>query len=205
MRKKRNQSNRADQFDRDCPVIPGSGGVDSEEGEIPPIRIDRGGRHIGDVVAAAMRAVRQQEPEDTSFHPVCASLRQVSSKYRDGEDVAVVKHPLSGGDHPRDLESGSTKLKKAKTASLDSSHEAESSGGDKSSSNLKSTACERHVGNDFRAPKFARDRDRDSDRTAALSDARSIPADSCNLSSSTDAVRLAVRSKVPLAFVALNN
>ena len=61
MRKQRNQANRAVQFDRDRAVIPGSGSVDSKGGEIPPIIIDRGGRHIGEVVAAAMRAVRRKK------------------------------------------------------------------------------------------------------------------------------------------------
>ena len=37
----------------------------------------------------------------------------------------MVKHPLSGGDHARDHESGSVKHRKAQNPSLDSSHDAE--------------------------------------------------------------------------------
>ena len=44
---------------------------------------------------------------------------------------------------------------------------------------------------------FACNRDRDSDRTAACSDARSTPEDSCDPAASTDVVRLVVRSKLP--------
>ena len=63
LRKQRDQANRVDQFDRDRAVIPGSGGIDSEGEEISPIRIDPGGCIIGEVVAAAMRAVRRKEAE----------------------------------------------------------------------------------------------------------------------------------------------
>ena len=60
LRKQRDQANRTDQFERDTTFILGSGGVDSEEGEIPPITIDHGGRRIGEIIAAAMRTVRQK-------------------------------------------------------------------------------------------------------------------------------------------------
>ena len=63
--------------------------------------------------------------------------------------------------------------------------------------NSISSARERRVGNDFRGPNFARGRDRDSDRAAARSDARSAPADSCCSAAFTDLVRSTVRSKLP--------
>ena len=81
-----------------------------------------------------MRSVRRQEAEDATFGPVCASLLETSSKDYDSEGAAVVKHPLSGGDCARNQESGSVKRSKAKTSSLDSSHDVESSVGDESSS-----------------------------------------------------------------------
>ena len=56
LRKLRDQVTRTNQFDRDRAVITRSGGVDSEGDEIPPITIDRGRCHIGEVVAAAMRS-----------------------------------------------------------------------------------------------------------------------------------------------------
>ena len=46
----------------------------------------------------------------------------------------MAKQPLSGDDRARNHESGSVKHKKAQIPSLDSSHDAESSGGDGSSS-----------------------------------------------------------------------
>ena len=108
----------------------------------------------------------------------------------------MVEHPLSGGDRARGHESGSVKRKKAQTPSLDSSYDAESSGGDDYSSSSISSARERRIGNSFRAPNFARDHDRDSDRTTARRDTPSTPAESCGLAASTDVVRLRVRSKL---------
>ena len=98
MYKQRDQASRTDQFDRDHTVFPGSGGVDSEGDKIPLIRIDRAGRHIGEVLAAVMRAVCRQKAEDANLHPVYASLRPTSSKDHDSDEAAVVKHPRSGGD-----------------------------------------------------------------------------------------------------------
>ena len=77
-----------------------------------------------------IRAVRQKEAEDASFQPVCASLRQTSSRDRDSEGAAVIKHPLSIGNRAWDHESVSVKRKKAQGSYLDSWHNAESSGGD---------------------------------------------------------------------------
>ena len=74
---------------------------------IPLIKADRCGRHIGEIIVAAMRAVRLQEAEDVSFYLVFTSLRQMSSRDRDSEDAAVVKHPLSAGDCARGHEGGS--------------------------------------------------------------------------------------------------
>ena len=165
-----------------------------KETKLNPIRVDRGGRHIGEIVAAAVRAVRRQEAEDARFHPVCASLRLTSSKDRDSEGAAVAKHPPFGGGRAQDHESGSVTRRKAQAPSLDSSYHAESSGGDEYPSSSISSARERRVGNGFRAPNFARDRDRD--RTAAHSDARCTPANSCGLAASTDVVRSVVRSKL---------
>ena len=65
------------------------------------------------------------------------------------------------------------------------------------SSSISSTR-ERRVRIDFRAPNFARDRDRDSDRTTSCNDAHSTHADSYGLAASIDVVRSAVRSKWPL-------
>ena len=93
MRKQRKQAHRADQFDRDRSDAPRIGGIDSDEDEIETLTIDPGGRHIGELVPTAMRAVRHQETEDKSFRPVCASLRQTSSKDRDGVGAAVEKTP----------------------------------------------------------------------------------------------------------------
>ena len=140
-----------------------------------------------------MCTVLRKEAEDARFHLVCASLHQTSSKKRDSEGAAVVEHSLTGGDRAREHASDSVKHKKTKTPSMDSCHDAESSGGDGSSSSSISWARERRVGNDFRAPNFARDRDRNSDRTAAHSDAHSTPADSCDPVASTDLVRSAMQ------------
>ena len=60
-------------FDRDHAVVPGSGSVGSEGDEISPITIDRGGRHIGEVVAAAMYAVHRQKASDATLPPVRAN------------------------------------------------------------------------------------------------------------------------------------
>ena len=103
------------------------------------------------------------------------------------------KHPLSRGDHARDHESGSVTRKETQTPSLDSYHDAESSGDDGSSSSSNSLACERRVGNASRAPKVARDRD----RAAARSDARSPLANTCAQAASSEVVRLPMRSKLP--------
>ena len=100
-------------------MIPGSSGVESEGDEIEPITINRGGFHIGEIVSAMMRAVRQQEAEYVSSHPVCASLSQSSSNYRDSEGKALKKHPLSDGDRARNQKSSSVTLKKVQTTSLD--------------------------------------------------------------------------------------
>ena len=62
-------------------------------------------------VATAMRAVRIQDAKDVGFHLVCFSPRQKSSKDRDGEGAAVVKHTLLGGDLAWNHESGSVKRK----------------------------------------------------------------------------------------------
>ena len=94
---------------------------------------------------------------------MCASYRQTPSKDRDGEGTAVHKHLLSCGDHAWDHENDSVKRKRAQTRSRDRSYDTESSGCDESSTSSISSARERHVGNDFRAPNFARDRDRDID------------------------------------------
>ena len=163
LRKQRDKSNRTNQFDCNRTVITGSGGVDSEGDEIKPIMTDLGRRHIDEVVAVTMRALRRQEVEYAKIHLMCASLRQKSFKDRNSEGAAMVKHPLSDCNRARDHASGSLKHTKAKTPSLDSSCYAQSSAGDVSSSNSISSACERRVGNNFRAPKLARDRDRNSD------------------------------------------
>ena len=133
MRNQRDQAHHNLQFDHDFAVITGSDGVDSEEEEIEPITIDRGRRHIGEVVETGMRTVRRKEAEDSSFHPLYASPRQTSSRDRDSEGAAVAKHPLTRGDHAREHGSGSVTRKGVKAKLLDSSHGAESSGGDGSS------------------------------------------------------------------------
>ena len=74
-----------------------------------------------------MLAKRRQEAENASFHPVCASLRQTSSKDRNSEGAAVAKHQRSGGDRTRDHETGFVKRKRAQTHTLESSHDSESS------------------------------------------------------------------------------
>ena len=79
-------------------MIPRCCGVDSAEDEIEPITDDRAGLHIYEVIAGAMPALRRQKAEDAGSQRVLASFRQTSSKYRDSEGAAVVKHPLSGGD-----------------------------------------------------------------------------------------------------------
>ena len=71
-----------------------------------------------------MRTVRRKEAEDSSFHSVCASLRQTSSKDRDSKGATVVKNSLSGDDRSRDHESSSVKGKKAQNPSLGSSYDA---------------------------------------------------------------------------------
>ena len=101
-----------------------------------------------------MSAVRRQEAEDASSYPVGAPLRQMSSKDRGSEGAAVIKLPVSGGDRARDHESGSVKRKRAQNPSLDSSHDAESSAGDGSSSSSISSALECRVGNDLTCTKF---------------------------------------------------
>ena len=126
-------------------------------------------------------------------------IRQTSSKDRDGEAASVVKHPLSGGDRSRDHKSGSMKRKKAQNLSLDSSHHVESNRADEFPSSSISSARERRVRNDLRAPSFApdRDRDRDSDGTVACSEVRRTPADSYGQAASINVVRLGVQSKFP--------
>ena len=89
------------------------------------------------------------------------------------------------------------KRRKAQIPSLDSSHDAVSSSSDGSSSSSISSARERRVGKNFRAPNFARDLDFDCDRTAACSDARRSPADSCGQATSSDVVISAVLQKFP--------
>ena len=66
LRKQRDKENSIHQFDRNRAVILGSRSVDSGGGEIPLITIDRGGRHIGEVLADALRAVRRQEVTDAT-------------------------------------------------------------------------------------------------------------------------------------------
>ena len=107
----------------------------------------------------------------------------------------MVKHPLSGGDRAQNHESGSVRRKKMQTSSIDSSHDAGSSGDDESLSGSISLARERCVGNDFRALIFARDRDRD--RTAVRCDVRSTLADGCDPVASTDKVRSTICSRFP--------
>ena len=58
-----------------------------EGDKIAPITFDRGGRHVGQIVAAAMHIVRQQKAEDASFQPKAACcvnllLRVVAAKVR---------------------------------------------------------------------------------------------------------------------------
>ena len=87
------------------------------------------------------------------------------------------------------------KRKKAQIPSLGTSHGAESSDVDESSSSKISSVRKRRVGNDYCAPIFARDRD--IDRKAEQSDARSTPTDSCSPAASNDVVRSMVVSKLP--------
>ena len=107
------------------------------------------------------------------------------------------QHPPFGGDRARDYESSSVERRKAQNTSLDISHHAESRGGDNTRQaqflQHESIASEKF----FRAPNFARDRDRHSDREATCSDACSTPADSCAPAASTDVVRSAFRYKLP--------
>ena len=144
-----------------------------------------------------LRKQSDQGAEDAIFHPVCASLRQTSSKDRDREGVAMAKHPLFGCDRSRNHESGSVKRRKVKTLALVSSHETESSSCDESSSSSIFSTRERREGNVCRAPKIERDRDRDSGRAATRSDPCSTQADSCAQAASTDVVRSALKSKLP--------
>ena len=67
LRKQHYQAHRIEQFDRDRAVILRSVGVDSGEDSVEPITIDRGGRHIGEVFAAAMRTVRREIAEDANL------------------------------------------------------------------------------------------------------------------------------------------
>ena len=101
LRKKHDKEKNTDQFGRDHAFIPRSGGVDSEGDEIPPIKIDLDGRHIGEFVAAAMHAVRQKEATYASLSAVRSNPLGSDRKSCDGEGACVVKHPPFGGDHAR--------------------------------------------------------------------------------------------------------
>ena len=83
-----------------------SSGVDSEGDEIEFITLDRSGRHIGQIVAAAMRAVRQQEAEEFNLLAIRASPHKLAPKSRGCNGTSVHKNLLSSGDHPRDRENG---------------------------------------------------------------------------------------------------
>ena len=109
----------------------------------------------------------------------------------------MVKQPLSGVDRAQDHESGSVTRKKAQVPSLKSSYDGEYSDGDESSCSSISSARKHRVEKEFRAARGAPARDQDSERTMARSDARNIPADSCDQAASTDVIRLTARSKLP--------
>ena len=68
---------------------------------------NRGGRHIGQIVIAAMRTVRQQEAEDASILSVCVVSRKSAVKSRGGKGAYVHQILLSSDYHARDRESSS--------------------------------------------------------------------------------------------------
>ena len=82
--------------------------------------MDRGGRHIGEVVAAAMRAVHLQEAEDATFHLTAPNPLVSSRKGLDSEGASVVKHLRFGDGHTRGRESDPVRHREARDPPLDS-------------------------------------------------------------------------------------
>ena len=76
LRERRDQEKLIDHRNHGSALIPWNDGVDSEDDEIEKITLGSDGRHIGQIMAAAMRAVRQQEAEDPSLVPVSAVPRK---------------------------------------------------------------------------------------------------------------------------------
>ena len=56
-----------DRCDRGRFIVSRSGCVDSENRKIKPSLLDRGGRDIAQIVAAAIRSVRKQEANEASL------------------------------------------------------------------------------------------------------------------------------------------
>ena len=67
--------------------------MDFEGDEIEPITAIRGGRHIGQIVAASMRPMPRQEAEDASLRSVCAEPRKSISRNHGGNGTSVYYNP----------------------------------------------------------------------------------------------------------------
>ena len=87
--------------------------MDFEGNEIAPIRLDRGGKHIGWIVAVAMRTERQQKAEDASLLLVCTATHKSAPKSRRNGGASVYRNSLLIGGRARDCESGFVSRKKA--------------------------------------------------------------------------------------------
>ena len=88
--------------------------------------INRGGVHIGEVIAASMHAVHSQVAENAILLEARANLLGSNRKGCDGEGASVVKNPTFGGDHARDRENGPVRRRRTRDPPLNSSNDAES-------------------------------------------------------------------------------
>ena len=127
-----------------------------------------------------MRTVHLQDAEDDTFLKMFANQLRSAPDSCYGEGASVIKHPPLGGYRTRDRERCSVSRKKAQLPPVDSSDDAESSGGERSSSSLILSARDRHVGNKIRAPKTARDCESDKEQLTTRRYTHSTLADSCD-------------------------
>ena len=91
MPRKLDRENSTDHSGHGCAAVLGSGSVDSKGNEIEPIVINRGGRHIGKILAVKMRKVHRQDSKDAKLLLLRSNLVISTRKGRDSEGESMVK------------------------------------------------------------------------------------------------------------------
>ena len=86
--------------------IPPSEGVISAGDKIEPINKDRGVRHIGQIVTATMRNMRQQKDKEISLLCRRTVPRRSALKSRGGKCASAHQYSLSSDGQAREQESG---------------------------------------------------------------------------------------------------